>query len=236
MMAKTSELLAGVGFVGTCLVTGALSLASLPGSLFGLGMLGAGIFVAGGAGAIAGATIGGAIDLAAEMARSTKDPNNSPFNVLKNALVGVFKPGPKGTEPETAAEAGSLMGLGLGVLAGYGAAIVGLAVWGAALVPALSAAALVVCGCAVTGSAVGWGVGKSIDIVKQVLHLNDKKESNQELPKLQVQSLDQDGPTPSVLHEKGGLKNTFINSAKPPEETIVSEKKNQPKPHFGVHP
>lgn len=221
-MAKKSEIFAQAGFLGTCIVAGAAALPALPGSLVGLVFLGAGIVVAGGAGAAAGALLGGAIDTAQDMIKAAKEPGGSPAKVLKNALLAPFKTDKSGNFPEaTAAETGAMTGAGLGIVAGYGLAIAGFAIWGAALVPALSAAALVVVGGTAGGAALGWGVGKSIDLVRKIPFFAGKAR-NHDAP--EGTGIDESLPQPgnSLAYEpparqnipgKGTLKNTFGTTA-----------------------
>lgn len=256
-MAKKSELFGQIGFVGTCIVTGALALTALPGSLLGLAILGGGVLVAGGGGAIVGGVIGGAVDIATDMIKESKDPTGSPLKVLKNALRTAIL-GPEGEPKPTAAENGAMAGTGLGILAGYGLAIAGTILTGAALVPALSAAALVVVASTAVGVGTGWGVGKSIDIVKSS-SLFDKKQSAEEvstkaagideyLPKVEGKTLKSQSPGKQPLPEKGLLKNSFGNVAeastginkqpevatpnKPAQETALREIKTQTKMSF----
>lgn len=230
-MAKKSEIFAQAGFLGTCMVVGAAALPALPGSLFGLVFLAGGIVVAGGAGAAAGALIGGAIDTAQDMIKAGKEPGGSPAKVLKDALLAPFKTGKSGNFPEaTAAETGAMTGAGLGIVAGYGLAIAGFAVWGAALVPALSAAALVVVGCTAGGAACGWGVGKSIDLVRKIPFFAKKCRNHdapdevgidESLPRPGENSRGYEFPALSNVPGKGALKNTFGTLAQSPPEVVV---------------
>jgi len=221
-MAKKSELFAQVGFVGTCLVAGALALTALPGSLLGLAFLAGGIAVAGGGGAIVGGVIGGAADIATDMIKESKDPTGSPLKVLKNSLRAAIL-GPESGAKPTATENGATLGAGLGILSGYSLAIAGTILTGAALVPALSAAALVVAGCTAVGAGAGWGVGKSIDVVKNS-SLFDRRQHAEEisdqiagtdrfLPKVEGKTLKSESPGKTPLPERGLLKSSFSNVA-----------------------